>query len=292
MSIPRNHHYVSQVHLKQFFNEQENLIYVYDKQRENYFSKKTTKSLFSEKDLNTRYIDENKDFESLENDLNNFFEKDFNENLNIVNKLVESSDMTQKANNALYYFAKYGVVGDLRTPRHKKAMDDTIWESMSKLIPMCTPELKEELEEMFAYRKEVKYSNVLEYSEISEKILKLMGGLIFKIIIPKNESDFFVVPDCSSITMRDKINEYFNPDIKEIAYIGIPISSKMYIHFFSEKLFKDNKPISDVVYEDTCVIDKINKASFDVCQSKIACENELYLKKFIRKIKIVTQNQL
>jgi aspartate/glutamate racemase len=91
--------------------------------------------------------------------------------------------------------------------------------------------------------------------------------------------------------MRDKINEYFNPDIKEIAYVGIPISSKMYIHFFSEKLFKENKPISDVIYEDSFVINKINKASYDVCQNKIACENEDYLKKFINKIKTVAQQR-
>lgn len=289
MSIPRNHHYVSQIHLNQFFNNKKNCIYVFDKVKNNHFTKKSTKSLFSEKDLNTRYIDKTKDFKSLERDLNVFFEKDFAKNIEIVYELIKSAEMNEDANKALYYFAKYGVIGDLRTPRHKKTMDDSMWESIGKLIPICAPELKKELEEMFEYRKEVKYSNILEYSEISEKILETMGDLIFKVIIPKNENDFFVVPDCSSITMRDKINEYFNPDIKEIAYIGIPISSKIYIHFFSEKLFKEYKPISDVVYEDSFVINKINKASFDVCQSKLACENEEYLKEFISGILTTVQ---
>lgn len=41
------------------------------------FLKKTSKSLFSEKDLNTKIKDGQKDFESLEKDLNNYFVKDF-----------------------------------------------------------------------------------------------------------------------------------------------------------------------------------------------------------------------
>lgn len=285
MSIPRNHHYVSQIHLKQFFNEEKDSIYVYDKIKRNHYIKQTTKSLFSEKDLNTRYFEENKDFKHLEDDLNEFFEKDFSENLSIVKGIFGKSELDRKENYALYCFARYGVIGDMRTPRHKKAMDDALWESLGKLMPNCTPELKNEMEEAFAYRKEVKYSNLLEYSEISEKILETMGGLIFKIIVPKNESDYFVVPDCSSITIRDKINTYFNPDIKEVAYIGIPLTSKMYIHFFSEKLFKENAPSSEIKFEETDIINKLNKASFDVCESKIACENEDYLKKFIEDIK-------
>lgn len=77
MSKPRNHHFVSQVHIKNFFNTTHSKIFIYDKILDNFYFKRTTKSLFSEKDLNTKFDNGLKDFESLENDLNHFFEKDF-----------------------------------------------------------------------------------------------------------------------------------------------------------------------------------------------------------------------
>jgi Protein of unknown function (DUF4238) len=285
MSTPRNHHYVSQVHLNNFFNKPQNKIFVYDKVLDNFYWKETTKSLFSERDGSTRYVSNEKDFHSLENDLNIHFEKDFHRHLNTVKLFVQNFEMSENVNEALLHFAKYGVIGDMRTPRHKKLTDDAFSKAFGQLIPSCVPKLKKELEGLFAYQNEVKYSNVLEYSDIAPKILELMGGLIFKIIIPESKDDYFVVPDCTSLTMREKINTYFNPDIKEIAYIGLPITSKIYIHFLSEKLFKEGKMDSEIILGDPSGICKMNRVSLDISQSKIACENQDYLKRFINETK-------
>lgn len=286
MSTPRNHHYVSQIHLKNFYNSLDKKIYVYDKQLKNHYSKSSTKTLFSEIDSNTRFINGKKDFHHLENDLNTNFEKDFLSNQLIIENFLQTGEFNKDTNNALLYFAKYAVIGNLRTPQHKKSVDDMIYGSIGKLIPMCTPKLKKELKQMFAYKEEVKYSNSINYSDIADGFLNLMGNLIFKIIVPINNDDYFIVPDCSSYVIRDKINTYFNPDIKEIAQIGFPLSSKIYIHYFSEKLFKGKAVTSSIILEDTSTINEINKNNLSVCHSKIACENEGYLRKFINDLDI------
>lgn len=120
MSKPRNHHFVSQVHIKKFFNTNRKKIFVYDKVLNNLYFKTTTKSLFSEKDLNTKFDNGSQDFESLENDLNQFFEKDFSEHFLIIKKFIEELNYSEKVNNALFYFAKYGIIGEIRNPKEKK----------------------------------------------------------------------------------------------------------------------------------------------------------------------------
>ena len=248
MSTPKNHHFVSQVHIKNFFNQHEKKIFVYDKRLKNHFFKTTTKSLFSEADLNTKYADGEKDYTSLERDLNDNFEKDFQKNYLVINEFVTHRELTLEVEIALKYFAKYGVISEFRTPRFKQEMDDTIFKAFSEIATNATTELKNEIDEMFAFKKEVKYSNSLTFSQSADKILESMGELVFKIQIPRNGEDYYIIPDISAATARAKINRYFNPDIEEIAYIGIPLSGKIYIHFHSIKLFKEVVPPSLVFY--------------------------------------------
>jgi hypothetical protein len=80
-----------------------------------------------------------------------------------------------------------------------------------------------------------------------------------------------------------KINEYFNPDVEEIAYIGIPLINKIYLHFHSEKLFKNKeRRDSKMSYCSSENFTFYNKANLDFSQGKIACEDENYLKNFIQ----------
>ena len=283
MSTPKNHHYVSQVHLKNFFNDIDGKIYVYDKIKKNHYSKTTTKSLFSEKFLNTRYIDGELDHVSLEEDLNINFENEFPKCYQTIIEFIKNRNLTPEVEYALYYFAKYGVIADFRTPRFKKNLDETLWDSFSQISQNATTELRSQIDKIFSYRKETKYINVLDYSNSADKILALMGGLIFRIQIPKNSDDYFLIPDVAAATAREKINKYFNPDIKEIAYICIPLSSKIFIHFHSEKLYEGVKPSSGIVYCGSDAIQILNKASLDYSQSKIACESKEYLDNFIRE---------
>lgn len=287
MSEPTNHHFVSQVHLKNFFNSKEQKIYVYDKIRDNHYSKTTTKSLFSEQKLNSRYKDGIVDHVTIEKDLNDFFEKDFSNNTEIIKQFIIDEEFTNEVNSALFYFAKYGIIGDMRTPRFKKQIDDSIEEAFKPLLENAAPSLKEQMKEMFDYKNEVKYSNSIEYSEIADKAIDLMGELIFQILIPENENEYFIIPDFSAGTSRAKINKYFNPDVEEIAYISLPLSSKIYIHFYSAKLFDiSDRPISKIMTCTSRGMEIYNGTNLDYCQDKIACENEDYLKSFITKNKL------
>ncbi|MBL4939461.1 MAG: DUF4238 domain-containing protein, partial [Lutibacter sp.] len=218
MSIPRNHHFVSQVHIKNFFDNECGKIFIYDKILDNFYFKNTSKSLFSEKDLNTKLVDGNKDFETLEKDLNFFFEKDFAKYFLIIRNFIEDFNYSEKVNNALYYFAKYGAIGQIRNPRDKKLINDTIFEVFSELSKNSTPKLKREINEALSFRKELKYINSTQYSKFANDILELMGDIIFRIEIPIEKEDYFLLPDFCAANVREKINKYFNPDVKEIAY--------------------------------------------------------------------------
>lgn len=283
MSKPRNHHFVSQVHIKNFFNTTHKKIFLYDKILDNFYFKKTSKSLFSERDLNTKIDNGSKDFESLEKDLNNFFEKDFLKHYFIIKNFIDQPNYSKKVNQALLYFAKYGAIGEIRNPREKKIIEDAIFDVFSQIFENATPKLKNEIDEALSYKKEVKYINSIQYSKFANDIIDLMGDLIFRIEIPINKDDYYLLPDFCAANSREKINKYFNPDVKEIAYIGLPLSSKIYIHYYSSKI-ENIKVKSDIISVNSNRVFEINKLNLNYCESKVACESEEYLIKFIENV--------
>ncbi|KQS89214.1 DUF4238 domain-containing protein [Chryseobacterium sp. Leaf394] len=283
MSIPKNHHYISQVHIKNFFNNEKKEIYLYDKQKENHFAKKTTKSIFSEKNLNTKLKNKDYDYSSVEQQLNDHFERDFASSFEIVSQFINDKIRTVEFDNAIIYFAKYAVISELRTPFRKRNTDEAIYKGLSIIKDMGDDKLKKNFEDYFSFNDERKYSNAVNYIDFSQKVLKSMGEIFFVIETPQNENDFYFLPDFGAATTRAKINSYFNPDVKEIAYIGIPISSKIYIHFYSSKL---NKKInhSRLAIVDSEIVFRLNKMNFDYSNQIIACESKGYIEEFIKTI--------
>lgn len=282
MSIPKNHHYISQIHIKNFFNNQKKEIYLYDKELENCFTKNTTKSIFSEKNLNTKHIDNTLDYSSIEKDLNDNFEKDFGSNFNIVKNFISDHNFNENVEDAILYFAKYGVISELRTPFRKKHADNAIFNGMSVIMEMGDENLKKEFLDYFTFNDERKYTNAIDYNEFAHKVLKAMGEIMYIIEIPENENDYFFLPDFGAATRREKINTYFNPDVKEIAYIGLPLSSKIYIHFYSRKLKNVNySQIRSISSEQVYLL---NKANLDYSNKLVACENFNYLSDFTKRI--------
>ncbi|TVZ09765.1 uncharacterized protein DUF4238 [Cellulophaga sp. RHA_52] len=281
MSVPRNHHYVSRVHQKKFFNSIDQKIYIYDKERANFYSKNTTKTLFSQRDLNTRLENETTDYKSLEEDLKINFEDDFNKNLLVLESYIKCLNIDEEVNNAIYFFAKYGVIGKLRTPSYKKNTHNLFKDAILEHFNQSTEEFKKLVNEKFSYKQISEYNNLVDYSKRSESIIELMGNLVFRIFIPKNENDYFILPDCTSITERERINNYNNPDIKEIASIGIPITSKIYLMIFSKKLYKENIEEAAITLITSDVVNEINEISYNMCFTKIVCINNDYLINFI-----------
>lgn len=284
MSIPKNHHYISQVHIKNFFNSEKDEIYLYDKKKGNFFIKKTTKSIFSEKNLNTKLNGSTYDYSSIEEQLNKYFEKDFRSNFELVSQYIIDKKRTLEFENAIIYFAKYAVISELRTPFKKKQTDNALFNGFSIIREIGDEKLKKKFNEYFTFNNERKYSNEIDYVEFSQNVLESMGEIYFIIETPQNDNDYYFLPDFGAATSREKINTYFNPDIKEIAYIGIPISSKIYIHFYSSKL-RSSVKCSSLIFVSSDIVFKLNKMNFDYCNKIIACESQKYLEDFIEQIK-------
>lgn len=283
MSVPKNHHIISKVHIKNFFNKSEGKIYIYDKFEKYIFFKTTLKSLFSEQYSNSRFSDGEIDHETLEKELNDFFEKDFAKNVSIVQQFISNNNQNEEIINALLYFVKYGIIAEMRTPKHKKEMDEAIFGSLKGLSEMFAPELKADFEKSIEFQNHVKYSNLISYLEIADEVLEKMGDLRYEILVA-DKFNYFFIPDFGAATQRDKINEYFNPEIKEIAYVGLALTSKIFINFFSTKLYK-NKPLpsSTIIHCDFNTVEYYNRLNLRYCQCKVASENQEYLKDFVRR---------
>lgn len=289
MSVPKNHHIISKVHIKNFFNKSEGKIYVYDKSEKNIFFKTTLKSLFSEQYSNSRFSDGEIDHETLEKELNDFFEKDFAKNASIVQNFISNNIENEEIIKALIYFVKYGIIAEMRTSKYKKEMDEVIFGSLKGISEMFAPELKADFKKSIEFENHVKYSNLTSYLDIANEVLEKMGDFRYEILVA-DELNYFFIPDFGAATQRDKINDYFNPDIKEIAYVGLALTSKIFINFFSTKLYK-NKPLpsSSIIHCGFNVVEYLNRLNLRYCQCKVASENEEYLKDFVERNSTITR---
>lgn len=152
---------------------------------------------------------------------------------------------------------------------------------MKDIMSIATDELRAGFERAFSFNEEVKYTNTTNYKDFVSKVLGAMGDLIFSIEIPENKEDFYILSDFGAATTRERINDYFNPDAKDIAYIGLPLSSKIYIHFFSSKLKFIQRP-PGIHHIDSNKVYLLNKANYDYTNQFTACESGEYLQSFIQ----------
>ncbi|MBK7308907.1 MAG: DUF4238 domain-containing protein [Chitinophagaceae bacterium] len=185
MSTPINHHYVSQCQIRNFFNGQDKLIYCYDKQLDNYFSKSTTKSLFSEEFSNTRVgTNDELDHETLENELNLYFEQDFEKHSRNVVELANNPHNNDDTKlESLYYLVLYALIADIRIPENKKNIDEsyaTLMRETAMKVRMLGDEKQADEIEKSLINDKTKYSNVVHYTEIAASRLAKMGDLDFK----------------------------------------------------------------------------------------------------------------
>lgn len=291
MSTPINHHFVSRCQSDNFFNRIEGKIFLYDKVTRRHFSKQTTKSVFSEDDSNTRLGNNDElDRISLEKDLKDNFEDVYFQNFQVVKTIVNDQTRTpENYRDALVSLTKYGIAGELRHPDRKRSMDGVIGDALFKqIMPFAAPELKGELEELKRGLEKTKYSNQIEYSKFAEEVIRLMGGINCIVYSIKCDK-VFILPDKPAITLRAKINEYFNPDIREIAMVGIPLSSKIFLHSQSVKL----GPLSDSVYhleeEFPGEVEKINYGLYMNAHKHVACESKDYLTKFLAHLDVIAK---
>jgi hypothetical protein len=111
MPQPVNHHYVSQCHLKEFFNTEQKNIYLFDKEYYNFFKKPGTSKIFSQDNLNTRLTKSGLDKESMELELRVMFEENFLKHLQSVKKLYDDNSLVESVYEDLNYLALMALVG-------------------------------------------------------------------------------------------------------------------------------------------------------------------------------------
>lgn len=286
MSTPRNHHHVSICQIQNFWNDDEDKIWLYDKELNNFYYKKTAKSVFSERDANSRMEEEVVNHHTLEHELRDFFETPFTPSYKRLESLVFGITKENKEiRSDLMALTRYGIAGLLRPPSEKKQTDDMLKNIFFKeLYNLSTDELKEQFDGLKKTVFGSKYSNTLNYTDFVDSVIDKMGDLFFEVFIIQSDNHFFLLPDKPSFGAREKINEYFNPDIKEYAKIGIPLSSKIFLHAESRKLRNEKDKVFFITESNIDFLNQLNLNLINLADKAVACESEKYLRDFIQKI--------
>ena len=207
MSIPINHHYVSQCHQREFFNEVEKAIYVYDKERKNHYKKTTTRSLFSEDNLNTKGEGTRLDFFSLENELKLLFEDDFFKLISRVKSFVlDPVDAQDVYENVLGWFVLMGIIGELRHPAFKKQLDDIMMKMGMDTFNISTAIDRDTIGEYLKSKTSTPYNNDLSYLQTALRILDRMEPMEYEFFVIQTDSHF-LLPDTSCFQIRGQLQQ-------------------------------------------------------------------------------------
>ena len=110
-----------------------------------------------------------------------------------------------------------------------------------------------------------------------------MGELDFKFVVVKSD-DVFFIPDNSAYTIRMKINEYFNPDIQEVAIVGIPLTDKIFIEAMSTKVKGSKTEFITITDANSDLVKQINTNIFTSSFNKVGTSDELFLKNFVLQL--------
>jgi hypothetical protein len=282
MSTPLNHHHVSQCQIKQFFDS-EGEIFLYDKAKHNFYSKRSAKNIFSEKLANSIYMNGEVDHESLEADLK-IFEDNYPNAVDQITDAIKKCKISTDCHHVLLDITLFGIIGRLRTPEHKKELDNIIDNMFNQFEDLMADEQKKSLEQTKEYKKHVKYSNLLSYTDTALRIVKRMGGLDFTIWHIEGD-DCFLLPDTSAISIRKQINKYLNPHVREIAEVGFPLTDKIFIHALSKKLGQRKSYFCFVDKNDDKSVTDINFNLFHFAYNTVATSNEEYLRKIVSQVK-------
>jgi hypothetical protein len=289
MSTPINHHYVSKCHISRFFNSAQKKIYCYDKEVDNHYSKQGAKRLFSEDYSNTRLTNGGLDHQTLEEELNINFEQDFDKHVdNILELTLDALKNDDTKHESLYYVICYALIADVRVPANKRKAEDAVNSMFTDIIRKVKywgdETYAASIEKLLEESRKTKYSNLLSYTEVAVKRLEKMGDLDFT-IIKINSEDIFILPDTGSFHVRERINNYFNPNIQEVAMVGIPLTEKLFVFGFSKKLPRTESGILYINDTNSAIVHEINTDLFNNAVRTVATGDEKKLKEIIARIK-------
>ncbi|MFD1552612.1 hypothetical protein DNU06_15420 [Putridiphycobacter roseus] len=298
MSEPRNHHYVSQVLSKKFLSS-EGKIYKYNRNSTYHVFqiKNSTKKLFSEYDLNSRKEHSGEiDHSSVETLLNQNFENDFNIHYDTVVKAINlkigleaTIPNYDEVINSLDYLLWMALIGQARHPKKIELRNNAIWSTLYKMAELATDELKHQIYALYNNRSDLRNKTPINFKELKDGIKELMGEVTYSINLAP-EKDFFMLPDSTAVVVRVKLhNDILNDKIyvnnsEPIASVLMPINSKILISVTSNRIIpKELQVFGHGIYDlESELVKAFNKVILDNSYGEIACENENYLKLFIK----------
>jgi Protein of unknown function (DUF4238) len=289
MSIPKNHHHVSQCHIRYFKNNETGKYYLYNKEL-GFFEKPkpSEESIFSEDYANTRFKDGELDHKGLEDELNTIFETDFVKHADkIIEAVSNSTYEIDSLKTSLQYLLRYAVISDMRHPSFKKDADDRVNDLMSKAfnhISYLETGEKSDLKISDFEKPKTKYSNLLDYNDIAEERLQSMGNLSIDVVVA-GDNDEFILPDTGGYLKRARINNYINKDIKEIAVIGLPLTNKIFILARSVKLKGIKEGVFVVKNIPSLLVEDANRELYISGIKKVLARNKSVLEFIVEKHK-------
>lgn len=279
MNKPVNHHYVSQCHLKEFFNSKEQKIYLFDKQLFNFYPKSGTRRIFSMDHLNNRLVGDKLDQESMELELRVMFEDKFAKHLKSVLRLYEDQSLVEQVYDDLNFLALMALVGEYRNPHYKQRLDD-IFDSLDEQLRARGGNVPENIKP-----ENLLYSNQKGYIDVAFLMLEKMDPITFAIVSIQSD-DHFIVPDTSAFLVR------LNLDTGPVMQFGMPVSDKLFIMGRSAAMGHYPTTLVTITENDDDLVFKINSDLVNYSYQTVACKDQVFLRKTIIKMsKIGFQGQ-
>lgn len=289
MSIPKNHHYVTECHIEYFKNSETGKYFLYNKELRIFEKPKlSANSIFSEDYSNTRFRDGELDHKGLEDELNISFETDFPKHAKKIIEFVKNQPQsTDSIEPSLRYLVRYAIIYDMRHPNFKKQIDDQHNNLMSQVINTIYylengGKSNYKITDFVPLK--TKYSNVVGYNEVADIRLELIGDLSIDIVEAEDGSNF-ILPDTGCYLKRARINNHLNRNIKDIAVIGLPLTDKIFILARSTKLKDVKKGIFLSKNCPSILVEDANRELYLNAIKSVLSSNKDLLSSIVSKLK-------
>lgn len=271
MSEPVLHHYVSECHIKEFYNDVQKKIYLFDKNLRNFYDNPGTKRIFSENDLNTRLLGYILDRHSLELQLRTLFEDDFSKHLEAVKNFHNDNTLIASAYEHLNFLGLMALVGEYRNPHYKRGIDSALnaMRDHAKSAGVIVPDQPG--------HKNVKYQNTKGYMDVAFLLLERMDPISFALVSIES-NDHFILPDTSGFLVRQQL------DIGPVTQFGLPVSDKLFILGRSASMGKYPTTLVTIKEDNSDLVFRINTDLANYAYKTVACKDEDFLKNTIIKV--------
>jgi hypothetical protein len=287
MSVPRNHHFVSQVLIRKFLGTNE-MLYTYSKKSKSIDEKPYERFDFAERDLNSTLNENGEiDHKSVEDNLNKYFESGFNKHYDLIIEGFKNDDYSN-FETSVKFLIRMGVIGDMRTREHQQEIDQALFGALDTIMENATEELKSGYNNFIEKNSIVKNKSAIDYDELCNEIIDSMGEIIYSVfIVPKD--NYFFLPDNSSVVFRSKLEPdtklddgtiLINPS-RPISTVVFPINSLILIVAQSSKISSQKESGVFQLSKDALI--EYNKLFINKSRDKVISLNKDYLTNFINE---------